>query len=293
MYLCHRIHKALEIPVPENIKDWIEGWLYTGTCWGSKIAFQDLRVVKLSLAHAAGCILQKQGSYNGDIPFREAALVRPFNLGFDSPRALSENIRRDGRHVNDIVIAGENQDRLLHWAAGTGNTDAIDVLVQVHGADVSIRNRKGETPFLVAMRSESGQTMAKFFGLKADLTIASNSGQVPLHWLWGLEGSASRVNSLGQEVQQLKMLALGMCEGDRRVLDSAADAVTTRIAGFKEEKHVRRLQTHIFSDLLAGTLLHWAVQRRCLAAVKALLEAGASPETDSADAVAPSGIPES
>jgi ankyrin repeat protein len=293
MYLCYRIHKGLGIPVPDRIKDRIEHWLYTGTCWGSRIAFQDLHVLYPTLADAAGYILQKQGSCNGDVPFRDATMTGPFAMNFDSLDELAEKIRHDGRQVDEITLAGENGDRLLHLAAGTGNLAAVEALIRTHGADINVRNKKGETPFLAAVRSGSGQTMAKLFQLGADPTIASDSGQVPLHWLWGLERANRPAPSFEQEVQDLTTLAVGMSRGNRRVLNATADAVTTRINGFKDVKHVHRLQTHIFSELPAGTPLHWAVQRRSLAAVKALLAAGADPKTDSAGAVTTSGIAES
>lgn len=292
MYLCYRIHKGLGILLPDRIEVRISHWLYSGTCWGSRVAFQDLPVIDPSLATAARIILHKQGSLNGDIPFRDAALAGPFNMEFDDLEVLGEKIRRDGRRVDEIILVGQNGDKLLHWAAGTGHPAAIHALVRVHGANVNILNQKGETPFLAAARSGSGACMAKLLELGGDPTIASDSGQVPLHWLWALEGTSFEAMSADDKVRDLKILAIGLCKGSRETLNAVADEVTTRIDGFKEEMHVHRLQTHIFSELPAGTPLHWAVQRRCITAVKALLEAGANPEADCSGAINTSGLAE-
>jgi len=281
MYLCYRLHKALgKEQLIRNLD--LTQWLYSGTCWGSQIAYED--DLELNGHSNAAIILRCQGSCNGDTPFREASMQGPFDLVRDTVDQVRAKIQQTGRDVNSITLAGDNGDKLIHWAAAVYQTPfhhqkLLLYLVDELGADVNTRNGKGETPLIVAMRAGNGAALSALLRRGADVSLKSNSGQVALHWLWTLAefGRPPTLTTDQQVEEHMRVLALGLSGGSRDVLNAVADSVSTRVNGYKDVAHSQSLQTHILSDLPAGTPLHWAVQRRSIACVRGLLAAGADP----------------
>jgi ankyrin repeat protein len=280
MYLCYRIHKAHGIPLPISQLD-LGGWFHTGICWGSQIAYQDAVDSGQSISNTAVLILKQQGSCYGDTPFREAVLAGPFDLLRDDFTRTMEKVRSLNQDIDDIIIAGDNGDKILHWAAAMHGSPfqrdkgLLTALLTESKASVNVLNAKGETPLLVAMRAGNGPAVAELMKFGADPSIRSKSGQVPLHWLWTLVEYSSQPSADNEYA--MRILCQGLCAGSRSVLHSVADTVSGRVNGFKDTKHSARLQSYILSDLPAGTPLHWAIQRRCIPVILGLLAAGAMP----------------
>ncbi|KAK4450346.1 hypothetical protein QBC34DRAFT_493994 [Podospora aff. communis PSN243] len=281
MYLCHRMHRAHGVPLDVSFVEKAT-WFHTGICWGSQIAYEQAKEDDPSALWGASIILAAQGSCFGDVPFRDAERAGPFNLLFDSLEDILSKARSLHQHVDDIILAGEDRDTLLHWAAavhkcpGQRHHDILPGLLSQAGANPNVRNAKGETPLLFAFKAANAQAAAELLNAGADPTIASNAGQVPLHWLWAIPDYGRGDPSLQERV--LPVLANVLCKGaSPGTLHAVADALTVRLRGEAEPDQVTRLQSYILSGMPAGTPLHWAVQRRSLSTIKALLASGARP----------------
>jgi ankyrin repeat protein len=273
-YLYYRLHEATGVEM-EKDRLMVSQWLYQGSAWGSWIAFDDFIEFEDWAENIAKTILMWQGSFNGDIPFREEALTGRFTIQPVGTRLelLDREIAAAGGHVHDIILAGRESNRLLHWAAGIGSSEVVAHLIDKHGASVNCLNRNGETPLLAACRAGNGRGVVELMMRGADKSIVSHSRQTPLHWLWTFEKSARHMRD-SEKLAVLTDLGRVLSTGQ---VNATADAVTERINGFKDEQSVHRLQSHLLSDLPLGTPLHWAVQRRCLLTVQALLKIGANP----------------
>lgn len=281
MYLCHRIHRAHGVPLNVYFGDKAT-WFHTGICWGSQVAYQQAQEDDPDSLWAASVILAQQGSCFGDLPFHDAERAGPFSLLYDDLERTTSNIRSLHQHIDDITIAGENGDKLLHWAAALHNSplqrhnNVLPGLLSEAKANPNVRNAKGETPLLAALKAGNGHAVVKLLEAGADPTIASNTGQVPLHWLWAIPDYGA--GDPGHEERGLPLLAYRLCQGSSvDVLHAVADALAVRLRGSREPDQVERLQTYILGEMPAGTPLHWAVQRRSIPTIKALLANGARP----------------
>ncbi|KAK5044780.1 hypothetical protein LTR84_010436 [Exophiala bonariae] len=277
-YLYYRLHEATGIKMKVDHTT-IDHWLYQGSAWGSWIAFDDKNKHEKNHENPAKIILRFQGSYNGDTPFREEALIGRFCI---SPMGtqinlLDSQIASTQSNVDDIVLAGMQGNRLLHWAAGVGALDAVKHLIIHHHANVNCLNDLGETPLLAACRAGNGQTVAQLLKEGADPSLRCYSRQYPIHWLWTLEKSLPQIPD-HEKMSILTQLGRVLSRGSVKIVNSVADPVAKRINGFQQdEPHSDRLQSHLFSSLPLGTPLHWAVQLRCLLTIRALLGLGADP----------------
>ncbi|KAM5349443.1 hypothetical protein ACJ41O_005948 [Fusarium nematophilum] len=285
MYLCYRFHKAHGVHLPVSRMQ-LADWFHKGICWGSQVAYEDAKEADPDAMWGGLIVLRQQGSLYGDMPFQKAEAMGPFDVRCDDFATTMGNVRSLNHHVDDVVIAGENGDRLLHWAAAIHGTPfqhhkgLLNQLLTEGGANPNVRNANGETPLLAAMRAGNGPAMLELLQHGADPSLVSNIGQVPLHWLWMLPDY--RPHSTEDHDQALKSLATSLITGSchnlvSRAVDAVADAVNARVNDSWKTDQVIRLQAHMFSGLPAGTPLHWAVKRRSIPTVKALLAVGASP----------------
>ena len=89
-----------------------------------------------------------------------------------SPRAK----RSDGGKVNT-----QNSEKLtpLHLASTSHSIDAIALLVKL-GADVSARNKAGETPIFGRVFIDAPEVIAEFAKLGVDPNACDIDGQTPL-----------------------------------------------------------------------------------------------------------------
>jgi ankyrin repeat protein len=288
MYLCYRFYKAHGIQLP-FLDTQLITWFHAGICWGSQVAYEDGKEAMgyPGVIWAGKIFLQLQGSFYGDTPFRAAEAAGPFNIMRDDFATTMDTIRSLNQHIDDFTIAGGNGDKLLHWAAAMHGVPLqehkglLKDLLTRGQANPNVRNAKGETPLLVAMRARNLQAVVELLQHEADPSLASDSGQVPLHWLWTFpdyrQGSE-------EDEKGVKQFAAALSGGSRQnplydATDAVADAVATRVNDSWEADRVMRLQAHVFSELPAGTPLHWAVKRRSIATVKALLAVGAKSST--------------
>ncbi|KAH6900177.1 hypothetical protein B0T10DRAFT_554713 [Thelonectria olida] len=285
MYLCYRFHKAHGVHLPVS-EIQLTAWFHTGICWGSQVAYEDAKEADPDAIWGAIIVLQQQGSLYGDMPFQKAEALGPFDVFREDFATMIGKIRSLNQHIDDVIIAGENGDKLLHWATAMHETSfqrykgLLKQLLAEGGADPNVRNAKGETPLLAAMRAGNGSAIWELLQHGVDASLASNSCQVPLHWLWTLPDYGSHSTEVNH--QALNSLAASLSTGSYqnllfKVVDAVADAVAARANDSWKADQVIRLRAHMFNELPAGTPLHWAAKRRSIPTVKGMLAVGASP----------------
>ncbi|KAH7113145.1 ankyrin repeat-containing domain protein [Dactylonectria estremocensis] len=220
------------------------------------------------------------------MPFQKAEAVGPFDVLGDDSATTMRKVRSLNQHIDDVISAGENGDKLLHWATAIHGTPfqrcegLLKQLLTEGGVDPNVRNAKGETSLLAAMRAGNRSALWELLQHGADASLARNSGQVPLHWLWTLPDYGPHSTEVDDQALQsfAACLSTGTCQSLLfKVVDAVADAVAARVNDSWKADQVIRLQAHMFSELPAGTPLHWAVKRRSIPTVKALIAVGASP----------------
>ncbi|KAH7147076.1 hypothetical protein B0J13DRAFT_524783 [Dactylonectria estremocensis] len=255
MYLCYRFHKAHGVRLPVSGIQ-LAGWLHMGICWGSQVAYEDAKEADPDAIWGAVIVLRQQGSLYGDMPFQQAEAVSPFDVLGDDFATTMRKVRSLNQHIDDVIIAGENGDKLLHWATAIHGTPfqrcegLLKQLLTEGGADPNVRNAKGETPLLAAMRAGNISALWELLQRGADASLASNSGQVPLHWLWTLPDYGPHSTEVDDQALQsfAACLSTGTCQSLLfKVVDAVADAVAARVNDSWKADQVIRLQAHMFS----------------------------------------------
>ena len=69
----------------------------------------------------------------------------------------------------------------LHYAAAAGACGAISALVAEEGADVNVRDNRGNAPAHAAAAKVEFEAMIKLADHKADMSARNNDGETPLH----------------------------------------------------------------------------------------------------------------
>ena len=144
----------------------------------------------------------------------------------------------------------------LHLVAATGYLEYAQFFIEI-GCVVDVRNKRGETPLLLAMECRQAKTTLLLLSAGADPTAAELYGRSPLHYLASFQG------------EDLELVASAL-------FAMSADAPLST-EGFCEEHQA--VPWHYYKSLASGTPLSWAVARNNVRAAEVLLHLGADPLT--------------
>jgi ankyrin repeat protein len=178
---------------------------------------------------------------------------------FESPDALVEEMKIVLRYGLKIP------DHILHCAAACGHLDLAVLIMEEATWGVNKVNRHGETPVHLACRSGHYDLLQYLVSKGADVTISSNDGLTPLHWLSSFPDDT---------------------------IDQAADLLISKKANIEARSAAREN----FGDFRRwnrpgcedGTPLLWAVVSFNLPATRALIRHSADPWDQAGSALATS-----
>jgi len=197
--VLYRFAQGLQQEIPSDIN--VQAILKTSMLRGSVIASEDLRslnpVLHATTLHELRC------NYGGvGVPvFQDVTSI--FTTATLDALINSKNGRVDNFLVE--TSDGKHRQGLLHVAAGCGFQDIVVRLLTHHHASVDKRNTHGETALLVACRSGQAAVSQCLMDHGASVSIASASGESPLHWLCSFDDQdisciASRMCALGANI---------------------------------------------------------------------------------------------
>ena len=144
---------------------------------------------------------------------------------------------------------------LIHRAAQSGDSKAVDALLDRFKVSTEARNGDGETPLVCAIRAGHMHIAATLIRHGADVETIDDRGATILHWLISLTNG---------EITQI-----------RPYLPNSIIHHTTQIPISYSQ--------HLGSTMQPGTPLDWAVDARNKAAITVLLESGADPLNETAN----------
>ncbi|GLD95157.1 hypothetical protein PINS_up003782 [Pythium insidiosum] len=91
--------------------------------------------------------------------------------------------------LQELLAKGVNLDAKdddertpLHWAAGQGSLDAVELLVTQAKARLDVQDDAGWTPLMSAASAGHAEIVSFLLSRGANANIANDSGQVPLHY---------------------------------------------------------------------------------------------------------------
>lgn len=136
----------------------------------------------------------------------------------------------------------------IHVVVSFGNIHLLIELLS-HGINIDSLNVKDETALLCACRANEPEAAWLLMNYGAGI-IPAISGESPLHWLIALEESNFRKVAM-------------------KLIEAGAEL---------EQQYTETENNELTFDVYPhGTPLDWAVSKRCLAAVRLLIEVGADP----------------
>lgn len=80
-----------------------------------------------------------------------------------------------------VNVKDKNGRTSLHWAARSGNADAVNMLTE-HGADVNAKDNNGKTPLHEAVFNGNPTAIKLLLDLEADINARTNYNETPLHY---------------------------------------------------------------------------------------------------------------
>lgn len=234
-----RLSRLDSVPDAERINlQTAIAWLTDAAVKGSTQALEDLEMIDLQ-AHSCSKRSWRQ---------RFCLVEEDSKTFLPSEGWLEARIGKMSLEELNNMTMNERGHTCLHLAASLGFERSVEELIG-KGADVNVLNNYNENPLLCACRSG-------YFNLAATLlnneshVVPARSGETPLHWLISCDTTLSDA----------------ICRG---LLDRGAD-----IEGIHFETETNEYEFDIYPH---GTPLDWAVSRRQIGAIKALVEFGADP----------------
>ncbi len=102
---------------------------------------------------------------------------------------------------------------LLHKECERENLRNVKYLIEHYDADVSAKNKKGQTPLHLACKKENNLKVVKFLieNQKADLTVTCNAGKTSFHY-----AAASRDSSILRYLFEVKKLPTNCTNSEGR-----------------------------------------------------------------------------
>jgi ankyrin repeat protein len=184
----------------------VRNWIYSRILQRPGKEAEEEEVIKLLLMHGADVNAK---NYDGMTPLHSLSAT----LVPGGPNPVLEMLLRSGADVTAVSRGGQTPLHLakydvaaillgmpgvdpntvdkegrsaLHWAlrsAGDGRQDRLVELLLRHGADPNIRDSKGLTPLLQALRNGSMlKVLALLLDHGADPNIGDQDGKLPLHY---------------------------------------------------------------------------------------------------------------
>jgi hypothetical protein len=269
--LVKRVHDALSVPLPSSIQSRLENLLSIGAASGSCIAEEDLQT-SFPEAYKDLPRLKRNESKNPDsdmdTPFSRSGISlvtardRSTEIPWGNPATAVVFIKnmmreRGASNINQFVF--DNNDRILHIAAGKASPETIKALADL-GAIVDFSNNRSETPLLIACRHGRIDAVNVLLSLGAKAT-SDSMGENPLHHAAALERALEAEN--GRDVYGRLMILLG--DLYRRGADPAQvgrsswrfePAATKGMFGFKPSA-LTQLHSRAVSPDLSPALLVW------------------------------------
>ena len=151
--------------------------------------FRNRILVALGLALSTAAVALKPMEAEEDAPSYEIQ-HKPYNI--DAGKSLIDATKHDslsivktalrsGAYPNFYDDNDDSRSTALHMAAFDGKLQIMEALIKA-GADVNIRNSKGETPLHKATLTRKTDAVQLLIHLGAKINVASNTGNMPLHF---------------------------------------------------------------------------------------------------------------
>ena len=116
-------------------------------------------------------------------------LVEQRDLG-----GLDEHLRQIPKHVDNILL-DENGNTLFLHAAKHGNTPALKLLLDIHNANVNLKNREDWNALHFAVFHQHNESVEFLLERRINLFALNSSGLSPLH-VASVKGNSSTIKIL-------------------------------------------------------------------------------------------------
>lgn len=170
------------------------------------------------------------------------------NFHIFDPEQLVQELDASPQSVSQVVVNNLGHG-ILHYAAASGAVEAVKLLLDGYNCDINSLSTDGETPLYCACRSGHFETTQALLHRAANPCLDTHTGATPLHWVSQFDEDKVRL-----VVDALKCAGANL-EAEGKVPNSGPEGIHNP----------------------AGTALLRAVGKNSLAAVHALLAAGADP----------------
>jgi len=253
---------------------------------------------------------------NGHKAMVELLIARGANVNAGRLSPLYTAVGRGFVGVAEVLLANHADPNLpdansggarpLHNAAGAGRTDLIQLLLG-HGADVNVADGRGQSPLECAAAENQTNVARMLLAAKANTEMRDKEGNTALHLAAGaghvemvslLLNAGASVNATNEDNSTPLPLAVAACAKINTFTPASSTMAEIR-------ECVRVLLQHKADPNHPGTLPNWRPNLQQVAmrwkgspvyfalavkdneVLKLLLDAGASPEGDSASAFVP------
>jgi ankyrin repeat protein len=237
-----RLSKLEDIPDIEKVAPQVAAtWLADAAEKGSSQALKDLELVDF------------KAYTNSKKSWRQRFCLVEQDLDSFIPTeewlmAKTQDMSSDDLDSKTLNTRGHT---VLHVAASLGYERVVDEIV-LRGANVNVLNNYDENPLLCACRSGNVGLAKKLLRNGCDI-VASMSGETPLHWLIAC---------------------------DDHLADHLCSILVEHGANLEDIHFATETNEYNFDIYPHGTPLHWAVSRRHMGAIRALVSSGADPFND-------------
>lgn len=189
--LYHRLSNFYLKPAFFQVTDTLtEQWLYDAAVAGHHVAMEDLMNINSSKAMGART---EQAIRTFDFKCEDTS-VEPVDV---KDRILLYLSQQNVKTVDEYSTSSRG-DTLTHWAAASGNTSFLEILLVVFKASLDTPNELGDTPLILATRFGQYETVKLLLKHGANAATTNNSGENPLHYVWafGIDEATEIIISL-------------------------------------------------------------------------------------------------
>lgn len=115
-----------------------------------------------------------------DVNTLDSAGVSPLHIAADTGNINIVKMLLEVENVNVNLLTMDRRNTALHYAAEGGHINVIKLLL-IKKADVTIRNKKGQTPLHLGTRSQSPECVDLLLKANSDISAKDNENRTPLH----------------------------------------------------------------------------------------------------------------